>query len=166
MAKASVVCTCKLCGLTFRKEATKTSRKEADSWESWAKDYFDECPDCAKRRVAGEHQKTYETSKPSDESLVDQGYKSLQGSDKQIAWATSIRVTQVGRLETYFSKLEAKVEKAEKNQEITEAQKAEVLKNIKTVRDFVKIQANSGWWIEHKDTHIYDIMDVALKAHK
>lgn len=56
MAKATVVCTCRKCGSTFEKWATKRNRKEADAWEEWAKTNFDLCPECykAEQRAAEE----------------------------------------------------------------------------------------------------------------
>lgn len=49
MAQARVYCTCKKCGAEFEKVATKHNRREADSWEEWAKNYFDLCPDCERQ---------------------------------------------------------------------------------------------------------------------
>ena len=46
MAKATVTCTCKECGATFTKETTKQNRREADAWEAWAVNNYDQCPSC------------------------------------------------------------------------------------------------------------------------
>lgn len=46
MAKATVTCVCKVCGKTFTKSAIKNNRTEANSWEAWASEHFDLCPDC------------------------------------------------------------------------------------------------------------------------
>lgn len=48
MAKATAICTCIKCNATFKKTAYKANRRDADSWEEWAKSYYDECPDCYK----------------------------------------------------------------------------------------------------------------------
>jgi hypothetical protein len=51
MAIAKATCTCKTCGETFEKRAEKRNRREADSWEQWAVENFDECPKCYKARM-------------------------------------------------------------------------------------------------------------------
>jgi uncharacterized Zn finger protein (UPF0148 family) len=46
MAIARATCTCATCGETFEKRAEKRNRREADSWEQWAVENYDECPKC------------------------------------------------------------------------------------------------------------------------
>ena len=46
MAKARATCKCKHCGATFEKTNKLYNRKAADSWEAWAIEYFDLCPEC------------------------------------------------------------------------------------------------------------------------
>lgn len=52
MAKATATCTCKICGNTFTKAATKPNRREADSWVEWAQEHFDVCNSCYAKQVA------------------------------------------------------------------------------------------------------------------
>lgn len=49
MAKATAICTCKVCGKKFEKTATKHNRKEADEWEAWAEWSITLCPECWKK---------------------------------------------------------------------------------------------------------------------
>lgn len=51
MAIARAVCTCSTCGRKFEKTATKQNRRDADSWEAWASDHYDECPACYGKRM-------------------------------------------------------------------------------------------------------------------
>lgn len=51
MAIAKADCKCKTCGETFRKTAEKRNRREADSWEQWAIENYDECPKCYAERM-------------------------------------------------------------------------------------------------------------------
>lgn len=46
MAKATAICTCAECGTTFEKSTTKSNRREADNWESWAISNYTQCPQC------------------------------------------------------------------------------------------------------------------------
>jgi hypothetical protein len=51
MAIAKADCKCKTCGGAFRKTAEKRNRREADSWEQWAVENYDECPKCYAERM-------------------------------------------------------------------------------------------------------------------
>ena len=46
MAKAIAICTCEKCGNTFERTNICYNRRDADSWEAWAKDHFTLCPEC------------------------------------------------------------------------------------------------------------------------
>lgn len=50
MAKAKAECICKTCGSTFYKEKACYNRKQADEWEAWASQTFDEGPACWSKR--------------------------------------------------------------------------------------------------------------------
>lgn len=49
MAQAYIICTCTTCGKEFTKTKTCKNRSEADSFEKWAKENIDTCPDCYKK---------------------------------------------------------------------------------------------------------------------
>lgn len=52
MAIARVTIKCSVCGDTFEKTAIKINRREADKWESWAKNAIDMCPSCYAKKLA------------------------------------------------------------------------------------------------------------------
>lgn len=82
MARAIATCTCKHCGKTFEKVKFCANRKEADSFETWAKDNCDECSDCFKARM----------QKMNDEFYAKYQLPEIKGvSEKQIAYAESLR---------------------------------------------------------------------------
>lgn len=54
MAKARAICRCQSCGETFYREKTCYNRKDADFWEAWASQTFDECPTCYSERMRKE----------------------------------------------------------------------------------------------------------------
>lgn len=72
MAKATAICKCRKCGKEFTKITVKASRKEADAWEVWAKENYTLCSDC------------YRASR-------EEGLPELTGTERQIAWAKSLR---------------------------------------------------------------------------
>lgn len=88
MALAIATCTCKTCGKTFEYRATKYNRREADSFVAWAVDHIDTCPDCKKAAAAA--QRAADNAAAAADSAA-RNWPALTGSEKQIAWATTIR---------------------------------------------------------------------------
>lgn len=95
MAKAIATCTCKTCGAKFEKITTKTNTREASRWEKWASEYFDECEECYKARIAQEHEAA---NAAAVEAANENGWPELTGTPKQIAWANTIRAAYIERL--------------------------------------------------------------------
>lgn len=86
MAKASVKLICEVCGGTFIWSRQCGNREEANRVEKWARESITVCPQCsfeAKRKLENEKakEKTEKLSLPQ-----------LEGSEKQIAWANTIRL--------------------------------------------------------------------------
>lgn len=99
MAKATAMCKCDKCGSEFVATATKYSRKEADSWEAWARDNYTTCSDCYQKER--EEKKQAEAAAQA-EQLNGFGLKPLTGSEKQVAWATDIRSKFITRCLTGY----------------------------------------------------------------
>lgn len=86
MAKATATCKCEKCGKEFVKVKICGNRKEADSFEEWAKENCTECPDCYAERVKAER------DNKADELIKEFGWAEIEGvSEKQIAYAKSLR---------------------------------------------------------------------------
>lgn len=98
MAKARAICTCKSCGCEFEKTTIKRNSREANSWEEWAASYYDECTDCYKERKEREKQ---EANEKAAEFSRESGLAPLTGSDKQIAWANTIRMKFVEAVDEF-----------------------------------------------------------------
>ena len=126
MAKAEVKIVCECCGQEFTKTATKGNRADANAWEEWAKANITLCPKCYKK---------------------SQEIKDLpeitEGSEKQIAWATSIRsdlVKEVRRL----------IEAYELDDNYTDAWN-------KFFTAFVS-RPDAKYWIDHRRDTAYDVI--------
>lgn len=52
MVQAYVICTCTTCGKEFSKTRTCKNRSLADSYEKWAKNTINTCPDCFIKKEA------------------------------------------------------------------------------------------------------------------
>jgi len=158
MAKAVVKCKCKVCGNTFIKSSIKYNRKDADSWEEWAINYYDKCDDCV-RAEREAHAK--ELAKAAEED----GLPALVGSQKQIVWAEQIRADFIRNSDTTLIQLlkkikdykereqsEKRIQRAEKKVAIFEATRSYMLHKIKEAR----------WWIDNRFDTIYAMEKVYI----
>lgn len=60
MAKATAQCTCKTCGKIYTATKICRNRRDADEWEQWATEHYDECPECYKARKQAEQEEANE----------------------------------------------------------------------------------------------------------
>lgn len=79
MAMARVTITCRRCGKEFEIKKKCYNRSDANSFETWAESHIDLCRDC-------ERELEYEQAAEETSELP-----ALEGSEKQIRWATVIR---------------------------------------------------------------------------
>lgn len=94
MAKATVTYTCAICGGTFTKSVIKRNRTVADQWEAWAAENITECPQCYAARTRAE--------KLAEISSRAADLPTLQGTEKQVAWALQLREDMIRR--NYFAR--------------------------------------------------------------
>lgn len=95
MAKATAECTCKTCGKIYTTTKICRNRADANDWEQWAAEHYDECPECYKARKQAEREEVNEQA--AQESL-EMGWPELNGSLRQVAWATTIRKEKIDEL--------------------------------------------------------------------
>lgn len=99
MAKASIELTCPTCGKTFCVERKFYNRDQANDWERWAENggYAGrECPECyaeTMRRKRDETRTAEEAKdREADAKAVSDGLlHALDGTEKQVAWASALR---------------------------------------------------------------------------
>lgn len=136
MAKATATCTCKTCGKSFEVSAVKQNRREADRWAEWAGKTYDECSECYKERLARERA---EENKRAAEVSAERKWPVLQGSEKQVAWANTIRMVYISRLEETLAGCEEGGERA---------------KGLITMRDFIlETYTDARFWIDNRDDY-------------
>lgn len=92
MAKATAHCICRKCGKEFTVEKTCYNRTMANEFESYASNHYDECPDCYRARMAEERAKE---AKKREEQIAKYELPELKGSEKQVAWAKSLRMKTI-----------------------------------------------------------------------
>lgn len=88
MAIAKITITCTTCGKVFEHRKECHTRKEADSYESWAADHIDTCPECHAKQVA--KQKADKVVAVL-EKFGCQLPELIGASEKQIAYAVKVR---------------------------------------------------------------------------
>ena len=84
MAKATAVCTCKICNKNFEVEHKCYNRDDADRWEMWAQKHYDTCPDCRREKARKE-------ASQSNAASRTMGLADLYGSPYTIPKATEVR---------------------------------------------------------------------------
>nr|DAQ61494.1 MAG TPA: hypothetical protein [Caudoviricetes sp.] len=105
MAKANVTCRCEICGNTFEHVHTCYNRRDADSYEKWAAENITVCPACyaaSKKAAANSKVDAY----IAENFVGDHPLPEITGaSEKQIAYAASLRSKFIGELAKYGAKI-------------------------------------------------------------
>ena len=92
MAKAEITLTCRDCGKRFKWAKDCYNRKEANEAEAWAEENITLCPDCRKKEYIKEQQALApEYTRQAAEIIGDYKLPVLTGTEKQIAYAESLR---------------------------------------------------------------------------
>ena len=149
MAKATVTCTCCECGKSFTASKILASRDQANNWKEWAKSNIIECDECKEKARQAERE---EANKKAAESAKEFELPELTGSEKQVAWANTIRVgyyTEYSKVVDGYTKL-TKEQQAKCNEEFEQFNK---------IVDYVFSNKNSAsFWIEHRGVNIRAIV--------
>lgn len=120
MARAQVTLVCDTCGKEFTMTAFCRNRTDANKWEDWASGYYTTCPECY---VKAKRQKAVQEA-------VESGLPALDGTEKQIEFATAIRDNFKKKADAW-SHIQA-------NGEAAQAVKS-IMQNTR-----------ASWWIHHR----------------
>lgn len=101
MAKATITCRCKICGKTFEHTKDCYNRADANAYEQWAEQNITVCPACyaaSKKAAARSKLDAYIAENFGAEHPLPE----ISGvSEKQIAYAASLRSKLIGELSSY-----------------------------------------------------------------
>lgn len=159
MAKAYATCTCAHCGAEFVVTATRSSRKEADSWEKWAATHYDCCDECAAKMRAEENARCAAAA-------VEMGLPALKGSVKQIAWAEKIRMDFVAKVDKAFDKLLERYEKQKAEDKVDEFIESDI-KAIDITRKYtLEHSTSAAWWIDRRSSDFRITLNDVYTEHK
>lgn len=137
MAKATAVCTCKICGCSFEKTAIKRNRSEADSWVIWAVDYYDTCPACL-------DEQTKRRAEESISTAAGRGLPALTGSYKQVAWAEDIRTKAKADIEAWLNEMRTPLQVTYTDADVR------IMKIRTSVDQMFQRQTAAKFWINHR----------------
>lgn len=91
-----------------------------------------ECPECRAKKAQSE--------------AKENGLAELNGSPKQVSWASDIRNEMLKSIDSYEEKLVAYAEETNQPAEAMETAKA----NFKLVRDFLAEEKSAKWFIDNR----------------
>jgi len=134
------------CGHTETVQMYGTS-KERDGKAAWLAGK--PCQEC--QRKAQQAQAT--------ESAQAQGLPTLTGSDKQVAWATTIRAELLGKVATMRKEFEA----IGRKQNVTEDVMAAQMGQFDTLAGKVAAQTSASWWIDRRSNSAQALLKDASK---
>lgn len=140
MAVASIKLVCKTCGNAFVWKKTCYNRAEANNSEEWARNNVEQCSECWKKEQAEKKKvREIESAKKYEEELGKHDLPELEGTEKQVAWANTIRSNAVGKLLKY-----------EPNGSFW---------------DWIRTKTTAKWWIEKREDvkDIYTFTEIAAK---
>jgi len=131
MAMVSIMIKCKSCGNEFKHQKKCYNRSAAEDYEKWAMDNITLCPRCY---IEMENQKYLrECMEIINDTIEDQrDFVDLRGTEKQIDWASEIRIKSV----------------------------AGMIRNINPDRipgllKLINMHDDAVWWIDNRETAHY-----------
>lgn len=136
MAKARATCTCATCGKVFEVTTIRQNTREASSFEKWAEANITECRDCEAKRIA---EKRAEESAQAAENANERGWPELQGTEKQVAWANTLREQELAEY----------IERAKALQR-NESRRAKGELIIAAIEYTIKTKVKASWWIDNR----------------
>lgn len=153
MAKARVELICDECGRTYTREKFCHNRREADEWERWMEGRGGLCPEC------------YTAKKLLDRADKDaafeagHNYPALIGSEKQVAWATTIRRKAITAIEEWDNGELAKIPEDRQDDPVMHVKAAGIAEFIA----WVGCHEAASWWIDHRFDLDRDGLQIAEK---
>lgn len=167
MAKAVATCTCSVCGKTFHPTAVKYNRKDADEWEAWAADHYTMCSECElAQREADRKAANAEAAEVAEAN----GWCELKGTDKQVAWAQTLRATLMSTFDDIVKKAESDYEKfcrtrPDASEELKQKNKS-VIDALPVVRRYILSQGTASWFIDNRRDAKGFISELVMKVLK
>lgn len=134
MALAKVTCTCATCGNKFEVRAHRNNSREAASFVEWAQENITECYDCkaSRARAARDAENAVAAAEAAEKGLPN-----LTGSEKQIAWANTVRSGILNLVGNYYS--------TGNGRKLPAASAC-----LEGITSILLSHTSAGWWIDNR----------------
>ncbi len=150
MARAKIDCASENCGNQIT--IFGGNRKDTDRKASWAESEGFICEDCKENQ-------RQEGNDKAAQANASAGLLELTGSEKQIAWAETIRAEKLSNIEKAankeFSPLEAEAYYGD-DQSMAAAQQSHATRQLKQ-------QTSASWWIDNRTTKVGHLLSQLFK---
>lgn len=146
MAKATITIKCKTCGKEFTVSKNCYNRTEADSWERWAANHYTTCSEC----YAQKKQPAASSNPPE-----------LEGPERQISWATSIRAKFEKEISSFIADFEKTLKELKASDEATPAHIAHIAKCHKVMAKMLSVTSRR-WWIDNRTASFLELFDAEM----
>ena len=152
MARREAECTCKTCGEIFYKMMYGRNVRDAESKVEWAESFFDECEDCHRKRLEDERIKRMQDA-------IESGLPPLEGTQKQIVWASDLRDGVLQRVDKNFDLIKEVLDAGGYKDEDTQARAVRYMHDVfPAFSEFVNTLTSASWWIDNRDIDFNAIM--------
>jgi uncharacterized protein YfaT (DUF1175 family) len=114
------------------------------------------CPECYAKAQQAERQKAGEQAAQLNFQM---GCKPLEGSEKQVAWAETIRFSRLDALQTIIQETAARVEA-----QAVDPKFVGVLEAMRETMAWASGITDSKWWIDHRDPYVTQTQQDTMAA--
>ena len=186
MAWAKIDTVCIVCGREFVHQVKKYSRRDADSWQEWAANQEWTCPECYQTQREAERQAERQAANEAAAAKAEeQQLPQLQGSEKQVSWAMTIRQRMIDEITRQYMGISTEIDADNpvwREQTILKAvdktgkDRAEVeqlldnsLLKVECVRlAWAKLhnEISAKWFIDNRETAGYTLWELVKKSRK
>lgn len=149
MASAIANCECEVCGKEFYKEVWAKGCRNCEEKKEWAESFFTVCPECEKKQQEEARAKRIQAA-------IDAGLPPLEGTEKQVKWASDIRDEWVDWLSNELDGYRIETQSGMDGKDKT----PDYLKHLRFANDiapylmdFVKTKVKASWWIDNRDKY-------------
>lgn len=120
--------------------------------------------DCLECRIEATRKATAEKAAQIRANALDAEWPKLTGTDRQIDWATTIRLGLLRDAQEFAIQAEAEVAAAESGDPERFARISGELHGIGLAVDYLRNQANAGWWIDNRSQSRSSLIKSALES--
>jgi hypothetical protein len=153
VAKATFPCA--RCGASITVGGTTYNRKRADSYADYCAKRGDVCEVCKRADFEAANAKAAVVT-------AEAGLAPLTGTDKQVAWANTIRLEMLPRIDEAAQKAVASLGRA--YSALSPGAQGEIRDAVALIASEMRSSTDARWWIDYRTVHLPDLILRELSA--